>query len=94
MDKSLSKNFNITELESALKSVKPGTAAGFDGYIRSSSEILVKDITILKTGKDGSDPAHYRPISLLSVVHNLLERLQRIQPLIEAVTPVHQAGFR
>jgi hypothetical protein len=38
----LSANFNINELESALKSVKPGTAAGFNGvypeFIRSSGE--------------------------------------------------------
>jgi hypothetical protein len=56
-----------------------------------------KVITIPKPAKDGSDPAHYRPISLLSdVMYNLLERLilQRIQPLIEAATQVHQAGFR
>jgi hypothetical protein len=39
---------------------------------------------------------YYRPISLLSVVYKLLERLilQRIQPLIEDVTPINQAGFR
>jgi hypothetical protein len=55
-----------------------------------------KVIAIPKPGKDGSDPAHYQPISLLSVMYKLLERLilQRIQPLIEAATPVHQAGFR
>jgi hypothetical protein len=55
-----------------------------------------KVISIIKPGKDGTDPAHYRPISLLSVVYKLLERLilQRIQPLIEDVTPINQAGFR
>jgi hypothetical protein len=30
-DPAVSANFNINELESALKSVKPGMAAGFDG---------------------------------------------------------------
>jgi hypothetical protein len=38
-DLTLFSNFNINELESALKSVKPGTAAGIDGvypeYIRN-----------------------------------------------------------
>jgi len=34
-----------------------------------------KVISILKPGKDGSDPAHYRPIALLSVVYKLLRRL-------------------
>jgi hypothetical protein len=55
-----------------------------------------KIIFIIKPGKDGTDPAHYRPISLLSVVYQLLERLilQRIQPLIEDVPPINQAGFR
>jgi hypothetical protein len=55
-----------------------------------------KFIAIPKPGKDGSDPVHYRLISLLIVMYKLLEWLilQRIQPLIEAATPVHQAGFR
>jgi hypothetical protein len=46
---------------------------------------------------NGSDPAHYRPILLLSVMYKLLERLilQHIEtPLIETATSVHQAGFR
>jgi Reverse transcriptase (RNA-dependent DNA polymerase) len=56
----------------------------------------VNVITILKPGKYGSDPSHFRPISLLSVVFKLLERLilHRIQPLIDEVVPVSQAGFR
>ena len=51
---------------------------------------------ILKPGKDGNDPAHFRPISLLTVLYKLLERLilERIQPVINTVTPVEQAGFR
>jgi hypothetical protein len=55
-----------------------------------------KVIAIIKPGKDGTDPAHYRSISLLSIVYKLLECLilQRIQPLIENVTPINQAGFR
>jgi hypothetical protein len=55
-----------------------------------------KVITILKLGKDGSDPTHSRPISLLSIVFKILERmiLQRIQPLIDTVVPMSQAGFR
>jgi hypothetical protein len=54
-----------------------------------------KVIALPKPGRDGSDPAHYRPILLLSVIYKLLERLilQQIQPLIEAATSVHQAGF-
>jgi hypothetical protein len=81
-------------------------------YIRSSSVIVVKEqnngfrlpksfkrvkvIAIPKPGKDGSDPAHYRTLSLLSVMYKLLELviLQLIQPLNKAATPVHQAGFR
>jgi hypothetical protein len=54
-----------------------------------------KVIAIPKPSKDGSDPAYYRHISLLNVMYKLLERLilQRIQPLVEAATPVHQDGF-
>jgi hypothetical protein len=37
-----------------------------------------KVIFFLKPGKDGSDPAHYRPIALLGVVFKLLERLIRL----------------
>jgi hypothetical protein len=55
-----------------------------------------KIIAILIPGKDDTDVSHYRPISLLSVVYKILERLilQRIQPLIDAAVPVSQAGFR
>jgi hypothetical protein len=73
----------------------------FMNDIVSTSKILnmfkrAKVISIIKPGKDGTDPAYYRRISLLSVVYKLLERLilQRIQPLIEDVTPINQAGFR
>jgi hypothetical protein len=110
-DLALYANFNINELESALKSAQLGTAAGLDGlhpkFIRNYGErtkkwliLFMKDflssarlpklfkrakvIAIPKPGKDGSDPAHYRPILLL---------LYRIQPLIEATTPVYEAGF-
>jgi hypothetical protein len=68
---------------------------------RSSGKILklfkrAKVITILKPGKFGFDPSHLRPISLLSIVFKILERmiLQRTQYLIDAVVPVSQAGFR
>jgi hypothetical protein len=57
---------------------------------------ISRSLKQIKTSdKDGSDPAHYRRISLLSVMYKLLERLilQRIQPLIEAATLVHKAGF-
>jgi hypothetical protein len=52
-----------------------------------------KIIAILKPGKGGTDASHYRPISLLSVVYKILERLilQRIQPLIDAAVLVSQA---
>lgn len=55
-----------------------------------------KIITVLKPGKDGSDPAHYRPISLLSIVYKLFERLilNRLEPYIDESLPVEQAAFR
>jgi len=53
-------------------------------------------IAILKPGKSEDNPKNYRPISLLSVMHKLMERiiLKRIEPLIENVIPTFQAGFR
>jgi hypothetical protein len=55
-----------------------------------------KVVAILTPGKDGTNSTHYRPISLLCIPYKLLERLilQRIAPLIDAVIPVEQAGFR
>jgi hypothetical protein len=111
-DSALSANFNINELESALKSVKPRTAAGFDPesthncgertkewLIAFMNDVLsparlptlfkkAKINAIPKPGKDGSDPPHCRPISLLSVMYSSSERmiLQHIQPLIEAAS--------
>jgi hypothetical protein len=123
VNQTLSRNFSLDELETALMSLKPGKATGFDGIypefiinfgaqtkewiisfmndIVSTSKIpdlfkRTKVISIIKPGKGGTDPAHYRPISLHSVVYNLLERLilQHIQLLIEDVIPINQAGFR
>jgi hypothetical protein len=68
-------------------------------FVTGKSSKLFKQakiIAILKPGKDSTDASHYRPISLLSVVYKILERLilQRIQPLIDAAVPVSQADFR
>jgi Reverse transcriptase (RNA-dependent DNA polymerase) len=119
----ISADFSLVDLNTALLSFKSGKAAGFDGVypefiknagLRTKEWILsffndvlktgklpklfkqTKVITILKPGKDGSDASHFRPISLLSVVFKLLERiiLQRIQPLIDEKIPTSQAGFR
>ena len=56
----------------------------------------VKVITVLKPGKDGSDVSHYRPLSLLSRVYTLFERmiLNRIEPTINQFIPKEQAAFR
>ena len=54
-----------------------------------------KIIALLKPGKDSSDPKSFRPISLLSHLYKLFERLllNRIQPLIEDQLISEQAGF-
>jgi hypothetical protein len=120
VNQTLSRNFTLDALETALMSLKPGKAAGSDGIypefiknfcaqtkewsisfmndIVSTSKIpnlfkRAKVISIIKPEKDGTVRAYYRKISLLSVVYKLLERLilQRIQPLIEDVTPINQA---
>jgi len=55
-----------------------------------------KVVAILKPGKPGDNPKSYRPISLLSVVYKLFERvlLVRIQTKIEEHLPAEQAGLR
>lgn len=47
-------------------------------------------------GKDVSEAAHYRPISLLSVISKIFERLvlEQIQPAINKIIPVEQSEFR
>ncbi|XP_039283045.1 uncharacterized protein LOC120351099 [Nilaparvata lugens] len=55
-----------------------------------------KVVAILKPGKEPSDPKSYRPISLLSVIYKLFERvlLSRIIGRVEESLPQEQAGFR
>jgi hypothetical protein len=55
-----------------------------------------KVIALLKPGKSGTEAADYCPISLLSIPYKILERLilERIQPHIDEIIPVEQAGFR
>jgi hypothetical protein len=55
-----------------------------------------KILAIVKPGKDGSDPSHYRPIALLSICYKLFEKLlyNRIKNKIEESLPKEQAGFR
>jgi hypothetical protein len=120
-DPSPSTNFNINELESDLKSVKPGTTDNLEGvYIRGSSVIVVKE---RKNGwyhswmmsnrqpdcqnySNGQGCRYSKTkqrwfwscalstyfVAEYDVQIRLI--LQRIQPLIEAATPVHLAGFR
>ena len=53
-------------------------------------------IAIPKPGKPVGDPKSYRPISLVCVPYNILERLiyARVEPLIDPLLPKEQAGFR
>ena len=53
-------------------------------------------IAILKPGKPPTEAKSYRPISLLSIVYKLLERLvlNRITPIVDPQLPKEQAGFR
>jgi len=55
-----------------------------------------KVIAILKPNKPASEPKSYRPISLLSHIYKLLERLilARINDIVEDKLPTTQAGFR
>lgn len=55
-----------------------------------------KIIAILKPGKKPDSAVNFRPISLLSILYKLLERLlyKRIRPKILEKIPVEQGGFR
>lgn len=55
-----------------------------------------KTVAIPKPGKDPKQPSSYRPISLLSMCYKLLERiiLHRINPAVEKILNIEQAGFR
>jgi len=51
-------------------------------------------VALLKPGKDLSQSRSYRPISLLSHLYKLLERLNRLIPFVEKHLIKEQAGFR
>lgn len=53
-------------------------------------------IAILKPDKPANEPSSYKPISLLPTVYKVFERLilYRIQPILENVLSIEQAGFR
>ena len=55
-----------------------------------------KVLAVLKPAKDGSSASHYRPISLMSIVYKLFEKLllNRLQPHLDKIIPKEQAGFR
>ena len=55
-----------------------------------------KVVALLKPGKDPNNKKSYRPISLLSILYKLYERLilARIAPTIEEQLTPDQAGFR
>lgn len=55
-----------------------------------------KLIALLKPGKEGEEASEFRPVSLLSVTYKILERLalERIQPAMDKIVPIKQAGFR
>lgn len=55
-----------------------------------------KIVAILKPGKSPDNPNNYRPIALLSIIYELLEKLiyGRIGSKIESALPPEFAGFR
>lgn len=60
-------------------------------YFRQAKVIAIK-----KPGKSGDEVTHWRPISLLSTIFKMFERmlLHRIGLTIDDHTPVEQGGFR
>lgn len=55
-----------------------------------------KVVALLKPGKDPSNKKNYRPISLLSILYKMYERmiLARIFPIVEENLSQDQSGFR
>ena len=53
-------------------------------------------VTISKPSKSLENPQSYRPISLLCVPYNILERLiyNRVEPMFDLFLPKERAGFR
>ena len=71
----------------------------FNGILRLQywpEQLKIAEIILIqKTGKNPNDVSSYRPISLLSTISKLLERLllPKITPLLDVI-PQHQFGFR
>lgn len=67
------------------------------GYFPSQWKVA-QIILILKPGKDATETASYRPISLLPVLSKVFERIfvAKLKPLLEEkqIIPNHQFGFR
>jgi Reverse transcriptase (RNA-dependent DNA polymerase) len=67
------------------------------GYFPSQWKVA-QMILIQKAGKDATEPASYRPISLLPILSKVFEKLflAKIKPLLEErhLIPSHQFGFR
>ena len=75
----------------------PSCPAPFEG--RSKLPKTWRRATVValpKPNKPAQDPKSYRPISLLCVPFNILERLihSRIDPVVDPQLPREQAGFR
>ena len=116
-------NFTMDELDTALKHLKAGKAAGLDDLcpevikhfgIKAKSWLIAlfntcattyripkiwskaRVISLLKPKKDPNLATSYRPISLLSILYKLYERLilARITPTIDDLLDPDQAGFR
>ena len=53
-------------------------------------------VAIPKPTKPAGNPKSYQPVSLLCVPYKILERLiyARVEPLIDPLLPIEQAGFR
>ena len=121
----LNSTLKISELNSAIRSLKPKKAPGPDGvsndmlkhlgpiarkmlleiFNRSWNKGLVPEVwktahlvPVLKKGKDKTDPSSYRPISLLSCVGKLMERVitRRLTWFLETnnVFSPSQTGYR
>jgi len=88
------KNYTDSLIEHLLKLFNASMSIGYVPDVWKQAYIIL----LLKPGKDRHLPSSYRPISLLSCLGKLLEKIvkQRLMTELDRrnILPYHQAGFR
>lgn len=85
------------EVQSLIAETKTRKAPGIDGVKNVLLKHLPSVTPVLKPKKDPTNPLNYRPISLLSLISKIFERIigkrLRTELINKRVIPVEQFGF-